>query len=459
MIRYGTARLSSECVDFRPVRVLEIELTERLPSITNGPSEAGLTYGSAAILFRLHGQPLDTVIVQLSEEVLSPAGLAAVLSDHLTSTVNEHLQREALPAVHSLDELSSPEYQLPCSAWNTPNGIDTVSLSVVVPTYRRPHELARCLDSVLANTSSPLEVIVVDNDPADGRSALMLQERFAGVASIRYLPEPTMGAARARNRGFRAAKGDVVALVDDDVTVDAHWVAIMRRTFAGDPTLDCVTGLILAQELETPAQLWCEQYGGFNKGYSSQLFDLVEHTRPGLYPYQVGIYGSGSNMALRRSSFASSDVFDVRLGPGTPTCGAEDLDVFLDVVLGGGLLRYEPSAIVWHPHHRDYAAFKRTMRGYGRGLGALVAKRLLVNGAHRRQLLRRLPAGVAFALNPRSAKNSRKRPGYPAAATWYELLGLVEGPVAYACSRASSRRPTGRSDTLGTVGVAARAVR
>ena len=47
------------------------------------------------------------------------------------------------------------------------------------------------------------------------------------------------------------------------------------------------------EELETPAQIWIEQYGGFHKGFEPRLYDLQEHrvTHP-LYPYTAGTFGS-----------------------------------------------------------------------------------------------------------------------------------------------------------------------
>jgi hypothetical protein len=66
-----------------------------------------------------------------------------------------------------------------------------------------------------------------------------------------------------------------------------------------------------------------------------------------------------------------------------------------------------------------------------------LTKRFLASHDERRQLLRRLPAGLAYAVHPRSAKNASKGPGYPARLTLLELAGMLRGPLAYRLARRS----------------------
>jgi glycosyltransferase involved in cell wall biosynthesis len=102
-------------------------------------------------------------------------------------------------------------------------------VSVVIPTYRRPRLLARCLDALLAQrlAADAFEVIVVD----DGRTEDTLHlcesyaSRTAGRPAIRYLtPDGSHGPAGARNTGWRAARGTLVAFTDDDTVPDAGWL-------------------------------------------------------------------------------------------------------------------------------------------------------------------------------------------------------------------------------------------
>src|ERR1035437_1012820 len=108
------------------------------------------------------------------------------------------------------------------------------------------------------------------------------------------------------------------------------WADSMKRA-----TL-CVTGLTLASELESPAQQIFEQYGAFNKGFETLLFERdVNLANPLLYPYTAGVFGGGGNCAVRLKCVEGKLEFDRRLGPGTLAYGAEDLDVFLKFILSG----------------------------------------------------------------------------------------------------------------------------
>ena len=87
-------------------------------------------------------------------------------------------------------------------------------ISVVIPSWRRHEEVMRAVRSALAQTLSPLEVIVANDGPDAEKCALL-----AGVDDerVRYLEAPRKGIASAtRNFGIQAARGDWVALLDDD---------------------------------------------------------------------------------------------------------------------------------------------------------------------------------------------------------------------------------------------------
>src|SRR5262249_57469715 len=71
------------------------------------------------------------------------------------------------------------------------------------------------------------ELLVVDNGSTDGT-----REALAGQADVRCVVEPTAGATRARNAALRAARGDVVAFIDDDATPAPGWLAALTAPFA-----------------------------------------------------------------------------------------------------------------------------------------------------------------------------------------------------------------------------------
>jgi glycosyltransferase involved in cell wall biosynthesis len=103
-------------------------------------------------------------------------------------------------------------------------------VSVVIPTYNRRHLVVEAIESVLAQTYRPLEIIVVDDGSTDGTEEEL--SRFKD--KLRYLRQENRGPSAARNLGIRAATGEFVALLDsDDLWEPAKiekQVALMERS-------------------------------------------------------------------------------------------------------------------------------------------------------------------------------------------------------------------------------------
>lgn len=91
-------------------------------------------------------------------------------------------------------------------------------VSVIVPVYNCERYLRECLDSVLAQTHTALELIVVDDGSTDG-SAAIADAAAASDPRVRVLHGPNAGQAAARNLGLDIATGDYIAFVDADDTV------------------------------------------------------------------------------------------------------------------------------------------------------------------------------------------------------------------------------------------------
>lgn len=111
-------------------------------------------------------------------------------------------------------------------------------VSVVVPVYNGERYLAEALESVLAQTYRPLELIVVDDGSTDGSADA--GKRFG--PQLRYSWQPHSGAGAARNRGVDLARGDFLAFLDaDDLWVETK-LALQMAAFEVDPELDMVFG-------------------------------------------------------------------------------------------------------------------------------------------------------------------------------------------------------------------------
>jgi len=390
-----------------PQRVLEVHLDEPLPRVQ--AVDGGRRYASARVLVRLHRHPLGVVELDLSDGVVSAERLEREVRAVLGDVVDEHLAADVLapPCAYDVTLARRP------------------FVSVVIATRDRSQLLDACLRSVLAGSYEECEVLVVDNAPRDAATRRLVEN--AGDARVRYRVEPRPGVGVARNHGLARARGEIVAFLDDDLVVDRDWLRATVGGFQVTPGVACVTALIMPVELETPAQQWLEEYGGFDKGFRRRIFDLGEHRLPDrLYPYSAGIFGSGASMAFETSRLQALGGFDPRLA----TAG-EDLDLFLKVLFAGGRIVYEPAALVWHRHPREYDALRRTMFNYGAGLSGLMTKWSLSRPATAAAIAARLPAAARLALDPRSRKNAKKGRGYPKELSRRELTGLALGPGLY----------------------------
>ncbi len=101
-------------------------------------------------------------------------------------------------------------------------------MSVVVPTYRRDDLLRRCLERLLVQSCRPngFEIIVADDGPSESTRALVEAMQPVDGPKLRYLPVPrTQGPAGARNVGWRAARGAMIAFTDDDCLPQPNWLA------------------------------------------------------------------------------------------------------------------------------------------------------------------------------------------------------------------------------------------
>jgi GT2 family glycosyltransferase len=317
-------------------------------------------------------------------------------------------------------------------------------VSVVVCSRDRTETLRGCLLALQHLEHTNFEVLVVDNAPRTAATAEMFRQHFESDARFRYALEPMAGLARARNRGVAEARGVVVAFTDDDVRVDPWWLQGIEAGFRRHPRAGCVTGLIPAAELRTPAQQYFDQRVGWSASCETRVYDLGEHRpRSALFPFTAGQFGAGANFAFNREYLMALGGFDEALGAGSPAGGGEDLDIFARAVLAGGALVYEPSAIVWHIHRGEADELMRQMHNYGQGLTAYLTKHLTSRRSCLR-LLSRMPFAVLHGCAMLRGGRDRPIDGRASAPLGgmvsAEVRGMVRGPFAYYRGRRLVRR-------------------
>ncbi|VVE61930.1 glycosyl transferase family 2 [Pandoraea captiosa] len=122
-------------------------------------------------------------------------------------------------------------------------------VSVVVPTWRRPDLLHRCLTALCAQQfdAQAFEIIVADDGPDDATREVVerIRSRTAGAPDVIYLPVTrTQGPAAARNAGWRCARASVVAFTDDDTIPDPLWLRGGCAALLREPEAVAVAGEI-----------------------------------------------------------------------------------------------------------------------------------------------------------------------------------------------------------------------
>jgi GT2 family glycosyltransferase len=393
-------------------------------------------------LITLHAHPLGTVVLDGAKGAAWQAHKAAAW-ESLHEQINAHLTADGLLPVDSIDALGPRTPAEPrCLRDRADVLADPPAITVIVATRDRPDTLRTCLQTLLAVDYPKFEVLVVDNDPSSDETQTLIAGEFA--RRVRYVREDRRGLSWAHNRGLEETTTDIVAFADDDVIVDPGWLTAIAEGFASGEDVGCVTGLILPSELETPAQLNLEWHGGFSKGFVRRTFDMRDN-RPDdpLFPFAVGRLGSGANMAFDTNVLRQLGGFDPAIGIGTTARGGDDLAAFFRVVVRHQLV-YQPAAVVWHRHPQEMSALRQQAFRYGVGFGAYMTSSIVHEPRMLGTLLRRLPAGIAFAASSVSTRNRRPSDDWPVGLARWEKLGMLSGPVAYGVSRWRSRRINSR---------------
>ena len=119
-------------------------------------------------------------------------------------------------------------------------------VSVIIPVYNGERYLGAAIESVLAQTYRPLEVIVVDDGSTDGSAAVA---RGFGEA-VRCYSQENAGQAAAQNAGVEAARGDYFAFLDADDLWAENKLELQMKAFADDLELDIVS--VHVQEFVSP---------------------------------------------------------------------------------------------------------------------------------------------------------------------------------------------------------------
>jgi glycosyltransferase involved in cell wall biosynthesis len=212
-------------------------------------------------------------------------------------------------------------------------------LSVIIPTKNRVRILTQLLESIHQldelRTIRP-EVIVADNNSSDSTNDVAASLAKDFPTTIRVLKVSRPGKSAAINAAVKAATGDALAFLDDDVVVDKTWLTAVDDFFRGGE-FEAGQGLI---RLQAPAR------------DDPEIVKLVQRYRtiPSLEhdPDVKRLHSlNGANFFVSRNAFERARGFDERLGPGASGT-SEDVDFARRLTRARIAIGYAPQAIVDH---------------------------------------------------------------------------------------------------------------
>ncbi len=212
--------------------------------------------------------------------------------------------------------------------------------SVVIPNWNGRDLLERYLPSVVeALRGHPAnEIIVVDNGSTDG-SAEFVRKRFPGVTVV-ALPE-NLGFGGGSNAGFRAARNDVVVLLNSDMRVARDFLAPLLEGFH-DPEVFAVSCQIFFSD---PNKV--REETGLTQGWWQDGSLRVRHRiEPDIHELFPCFYGGGGSCAFDREKFLELGGFDALLHP----FYLEDPDLGYLAWKRGWKVLYQPRSVVYHEH-------------------------------------------------------------------------------------------------------------
>jgi glycosyltransferase involved in cell wall biosynthesis len=180
-------------------------------------------------------------------------------------------------------------------------------ISAIVCTYNQASYLQKSLASLIGQTlpKERFEIIVVDNGSIDHTREVC--DLFNESVHLRYLYEPVVGLSQARNTGWRNARSEFVAFLDDDAIANPDWLErIVDRFKTLNPSPASVGGKILP--------IWEQQPPAWLTQELEKYLGVVNWINEGCFLGDEGFYLAGSNVAYRRQVLEEMGGFSTSLG-------------------------------------------------------------------------------------------------------------------------------------------------
>jgi GT2 family glycosyltransferase len=220
--------------------------------------------------------------------------------------------------------------------------------SVVLCTFNGARTIRECCEGLRRLSYQNYEVVVVDDGSSDGSA------QIASEFNFRVITTENRGLGSARNTGIRAARGEIIAFIDDDAFPDANWLTYLVNGLIGTDHVGVGGPNIPPYDDGAIAECVACAPGGPVHVLLSDT--LAEHV-------------PGCNMAFRRSALEEVGGFD----PQFRTAG-DDVDLCWRLQDRGWTIGFHPAAVVWHHRRSSLRAYWRQQVGYGRAEAMLERK-------------------------------------------------------------------------------------
>lgn len=214
-------------------------------------------------------------------------------------------------------------------------------ITIAICTYNSAESLANTLKSLCELQCSrhlDYEILVVDNNSNDGTPEVTEQYAEMMEGRLCYVFEGQQGLSYARNRALRESKGEIVSFIDDDVKVDPGWLQAVSTAFIKYSA--AVVGGRTHLIYPAPRPVWLSTNIEFFLSRLDYGDDPIVNIEKDLF---------GINISVLRQVALNIGGFDVKLGRrGKSLASGEETDFLIRIRKSGGIIVYEPRAIVGH---------------------------------------------------------------------------------------------------------------
>lgn len=306
-----------------------------------------------------HGGTADIVTHQHDGYLVPPGDVEALLEG--LAYIRAHRAAMSAAALqtarkYTWEQAARRYAELYHAVAHNPEYREAHTVAVVIPCHNYGQYLAECLDSVLAQTYPPDEIVVVDDASTDDSAAVAARYAERGVRLIRF--EANQGVAAARNAGVEATVSPYIVCLDADDLLDPRYVAACRAELMADRGLGLTwTGLSVLRPGQPPTgNVWT---GPFDWAWqaSVKVGDPPHTTIPTGAMFRRAMYARAGGYQQVHAPGEDAEFYTRGLSVGFTAKKATELPFFRYRDHGGGAhvkKVYKPID-TWHPWMRDHA--------------------------------------------------------------------------------------------------------